>query len=132
MNPLFHTFFQQYRFLINHLNDALKEHGLFSSQWTILYVLKEQGPMTLTAIWKYLDVEAPTVTRTVARLETLGLVKREEGADRREKIVHLTDEGLALMPEVEASVLAFEAAMMANLTEEEVIQLERLLRKMKG
>ena len=132
MNPLFHTFFQQYRFLINHLNEALKEHGLFSSQWTILYVLKEQGPMTLTAIWKYLDVEAPTVTRTVARLETLGFVKREEGADRREKIVHLTDEGLALMPEVEASVLAFEAAMMANLTEEEVIQLERLLRKMKG
>lgn len=132
MNPLFHTFFQQYRFLINHLNDALKEHGLFSSQWTILYVLKEQGPMTLTAIWKYLDVEAPTVTRTVARLETLGLVKREEGADRREKIVHLTDEGLALMPEVEASVLTFEAAMMANLTEEEVIHLERLLRKMKG
>lgn len=132
MNPLFHTFFQQYRFLINHLNDALKEHGLFSSQWTILYVLKERGPMTLTAIWRYLDVEAPTVTRTVARLETLGLVKREEGADRREKIVHLTDEGLALMPEVEASVLAFEAAMMANLTEGEVIQLERLLRKMKG
>lgn len=132
MNPLFHTFFQQYRFLINHLNDALKEHGLFSSQWTILFVLKERGPMTLTAIWKYLDVEAPTVTRTVARLETLGLVKREEGTDRREKIVHLTEEGLALMPEVEASVLAFEEAMMANLTKEEAAQLEHLLGKMKG
>ena len=132
MNPLFHTFFQQYRHLINHLNDALKEHGLFSSQWTILFVLKERGPMTLTAIWKYLNVEAPTVTRTVSRLETLGYVKREEGTDRREKIVRLTDEGLALMPEVEASVLAFEAAMMANLTKEEVAQLERLLGKMKG
>ena len=132
MNPLFHTFFQQYRFLINHLNDALKEHGLFSSQWTILFVLKERGPMTLTAIWKYLNVEAPTVTRTVARLETLGFVKREEGTDRRERIVHLTDEGHALMPEVEASVLAFEAAMMANLTKEEAAQLEYLLGKMKG
>ncbi len=132
MNPLFHTFFQQYRHLINHLNDALKEHGLFSSQWTILFVLKERGPMTLTAIWKYLNVEAPTVTRTVARLETLGYVKREEGTDRREKIVRLTDEGLALMPEVEASVLAFEAAMMANLTKEEAAQLEHLLGKMKG
>ena len=132
MNPLFHTFFQQYRHLINHLNDALKEHGLFSSQWTILFVLKERGPMTLTAIWKYLNVEAPTVTRTVSRLETLGYVKREEGADRREKIVRLTDEGLALMPEVEASVLAFEAAMMANLTKEEAAQLEHLLGKMKG
>lgn len=132
MNPLFHTFFQQYRHLINHLNDALKEHGLFSSQWTILFVLKERGPMTLTAIWKYLNVEAPTVTRTVSRLETLGYVKREEGTDRREKIVRLTDEGLALMPEVEASVLAFEAAMMANLTKEEAAQLEHLLGKMKG
>ena len=132
MNPLFHTFFQQYRHLINHLNDALKEHGLFSSQWTILFVLKERGPMTLTAIWKYLNVEAPTVTRTVSRLETLGYVKREEGTDRREKIVRLTDEGLAIMPEVEASVLAFEAAMMANLTKEEAAQLEHLLGKMKG
>ena len=88
--------------------------------------------MTLTAIWKYLDVETPTVTRTVARLETLGLVERKEGTDRREKIVHLTDEALALMPKVEASVLEFEAAMTVNLTEEEAVQLEHLLGKMKG
>jgi MarR family transcriptional regulator, transcriptional regulator for hemolysin len=132
MNPLFHTFFQQNRFFINHLNDTLKEHGLFSSQWTILFLLKKEGPMTLTAIWKYLNVEAPTITRTVARLEKLGLVRREEGADRREKIAHLTEKALLLMPAVEASVLKFEAEMTKNLTEEEIAQLIQLLSKMKG
>ncbi|KGR81718.1 MarR family winged helix-turn-helix transcriptional regulator [Lysinibacillus odysseyi] len=132
MNPLFHTFFQQYRFLINHLNEALKEHGLFSSQWTILFLLNKEGPMTLTAIWKYLNVEAPTITRTVTRLEKLGLVRREEGVDRREKIVHLTESALLMMPEVEASVLKFEAEMTKSLTEEETAQLIHLLNKMKG
>ena len=132
MNPLFHTFFQQYRYLVNHLNDVLKEHGLYSSQWTILFVLKERGPMTLTAIWKYLNVEAPTVTRTVTRLETLGLVRREEGTDRREKIVHLTEQALALMPAVEQSVLEFERKMTVYLTDEDTTQLMELLQKMKG
>lgn len=132
MNPFFHIYFQQYRFLINHLNEALKEHGLYSSQWTILFLLKKEGPMTLTAIWKYLNVEAPTITRTVSRLETLGLVRREEGADRREKIVHLTEAALLLMPQVEDTVLKFEAEMTKNLTEEETAQLIHLLEKMKG
>lgn len=132
MNPFFHIYFQQYRFLINHLNEALKEHGLYSSQWTILFLLKKEGPMTLTAIWKYLNVEAPTITRTVSRLETLGLVRREEGADRREKIVHLTEAALLLMPKVEDTVLKFEAEMTKNLTEEEIAQIIHLLEKMKG
>lgn len=132
MNPLFHTFFQHNRFLVNHLNEALKEHGLFSSQWTILFLLKKEGPMTLTAIWKYLNVEAPTITRTVARLEKLDLVRREEGADRREKIVYLTEKALQQMPAVEASVLKFEAEMTKNLSEEEIVQLIQLLDKMKG
>lgn len=132
MNPLFHTFFQHNRFLVNHLNEALKEHGLFSSQWTILFLLKKEGPMTLTAIWKYLNVEAPTITRTVARLEKLDLVRREEGADRREKIVYLTEKALQQLPAVEASVLKFEAEMTKNLSEEEIVQLIQLLDKMKG
>lgn len=37
MNPLFHIFFQQNRYLVNQLNDVLKQHGLFSSQWTVLF-----------------------------------------------------------------------------------------------
>ena len=31
--------------------------------------------MTLTQIWKYLNVEAPTITRTVNRLAELGWIE---------------------------------------------------------
>ncbi|WP_339198786.1 MarR family transcriptional regulator [Solibacillus sp. FSL R5-0449] len=132
MNPLFHILFQQNRYLVKQLNDVLKQHGLFSSQWTVLFLLHQNGKMTLTEIWKYLDVEAPTVTRTVTRLETLGWVERVQGADKREKMIDLTAKALELFPEIEESVLSFERKMTENLSEEEQAHLIQLLKKMEG
>lgn len=132
MNPLFHMLFQQNRYLVNQLNEALREHGLFHSQWTILFLLHEKGTMSLTNIWKYLNVEAPTVTRTVSRLETLGWVIRQQGEDKREKIIALTPFALEKFPQVKSSVLAFEKQMIQNLNNEEQQLLLNLLQKMKG
>ncbi len=132
MNPLFHILFQQNRYLVKQLNDVLKQHGLFSSQWTVLFLLHQNGPMTLTAIWKYLDVEAPTVTRTVTRLETLGWVERVQGADKREKMIDLTTKANEQFPQIEASVVSFERKMAEHLTEEEQALLIQLLKKMEG
>lgn len=132
MNPLFHILFQQNRYLVKQLNDVLKQHGLFSSQWTVLFLLHQNGPMTLTAIWKYLDVEAPTVTRTVTRLETLGWVDRVQGADKREKMIDLTTKAMEQFSQIEASVVSFERKMAEHLTEEEQALLIQLLKKMEG
>ena len=99
MNPIFHALFQQQRVFINRLNEVLKVHDLYSSQWTVLFCLHQNGPMTLTQIWRYLHVEAPTVTRTVARLETLGWVERLIGDDK-EKIVCLTDAAQRRFPAI--------------------------------
>lgn len=132
MNPLFHVLFQQQRVLVNKLNEVLKKHDLYHAQWTILFVLQKQGPMSLTAIWKYLNVEAPTVTRTVARLEELGWVQREMGIDKREKIVSLTDKALAAFPSIEASIVQYEEEIVQHLDESEQRQLITLLKKMEG
>ncbi|MEK5080012.1 MarR family transcriptional regulator [Solibacillus sp. FSL W7-1436] len=132
MNPLFHILFQQNRYLVKQLNDTLKQHGLFSSQWTVLFLLHQKGQMTLTEIWKYLDVEAPTVTRTVTRLETLGWVERVQGTDKREKMIDLTAKAMEQFPQIEASVVSFERKMTENLSEEEQALLIQLLKKMEG
>lgn len=132
MNPLFHLLFQKNRQLVNHLNEALKEHGLFHSQWSILFLLHEKGPMSLTEIWKYLNVEAPTITRTVTRLQTLGWIERIDGVDKREKIVALSVYACEQFPHIEASVLAFEANMTRQLSEQEQQQLMALIKKLEG
>ena len=132
MNPLFPVFFQKHRQVISHLNEALKEHGLFHAQWTILYLLEKNGEMSLTEIWKYLHVEPPTVTRTVARLEVLGWLERVETADKREKVVALSNRAKEQFPKILASIEAFEQHTIKNLSLQEQQQLIELLNKLEG
>jgi len=132
MNPVFHALFQKSRYLTNCLNEVLKQHQLYSSQWTILYCLHTHGSMTLTQIWKYLNVEAPSVTRAISRLETLGWVERIDGEDKREKIVTLSAMAKERLPIITETILAFEEEMVGSLTVEEQLQFINLLQKMKG
>lgn len=130
MNPLFHEIFQKTRFLGKELNQVLKEHNLFASQWTVLYCIHQHGDMTLTEIWKYLNVEAPTITRTVNRLVELGWLTIDEGIDRRERIVKLSKEAVTVFPEIETAIIRYETRFLERLTKDEQSQLISLLRKM--
>lgn len=132
MNTVFHALFQKSRYLTNCLNETLKQHNLYSSQWSILYCLYVHGPMTLTQIWTYLNVEAPSITRTVKRLETLGWLQRVDGVDKREKIVTLTEMAEEKLPIIQKTISAFEVEMIGVMTIEEQQQFMNLLQKMKG
>ena len=131
MNPLFHELFQNTRFLSRELNLVLKQYDLFSSQWTVLFCVHEHNEMTLTQVWKYLNVEAPTITRTVNRLEELGWVTTNEGKDKREKIVRLSQDAINKFPTIQKSIIKFENRFLEGLTDEDQIQLGTLLKKMK-
>ncbi len=43
--------------------------------------------MTQTDIWKYVNVEAPIVTRTIAKMEENGSIVHQQGEDKRERII---------------------------------------------
>jgi|SRR5699024_817689 len=131
MNPLIHEIFQKYRLLNKELNQTLNEHQLFTSQWTVLFCIYQHGEMTLTDIWKYLNVEAPTTTRTVKRLEELGWLEIVTGKDRREKIVRLSKKASDRLPEIKESIVRFENEAVNNLTDEEQACLMKLLKKIR-
>ena len=130
MNPLFHDIFQKTRLLSKELNQVLKEYDLFASQWTVLYCVHQHGEMILTNIWKYLNVEAPTITRTVSRLEELGWLATSEGKDRREKIVRLSKEAEGKFPAIEAAIIRFENEFLNDLSKDEQRDLMELLNKL--
>lgn len=130
MNPVIHEIFQKTRLLSKELNHALKEHDLFASQWTVLYCVYQHGEMTLTDIWKYLNVEAPTITRTVRRLEELGWLKTYAGKDRREKMVRLSAEAETRLPDIKDSIERFEKKAMDHLNANEQLLLMELLKKL--
>ncbi|WP_313431275.1 MarR family winged helix-turn-helix transcriptional regulator [Siminovitchia terrae] len=130
MNPVIHEIFQKTRLLTKELNTTLKKHDLFASQWTVLYCVYQYGEMTLTDIWKYLNVEAPTITRTVKRLEELGWLKTYVGKDRREKMVRLAEEAETRLPNIKDSIERFEERTVEKLTKEEQTVLMELLKKL--
>lgn len=124
-----HALNQGSRFVAKSLNTHLKEYGLFASQWTIMYCLHKFGPMTQTDIWKYVNVEAPTVTRTVTKMEKNGWILRTQGKDKRERIIELTDVAKQSFPAIKQSIMALENDLLGELSPEEKEQLVVLLSK---
>ncbi|MEM1496225.1 MarR family transcriptional regulator [Bacillus velezensis] len=111
---LIHQINQCARLITKKANERLEPFGLYSSQWSILYCLKTIGSMTQKEIWSYLNVEAPTVTRTIKRLEENGWIQREQGEDKREKLVVLTKEAELKYDSINQEMLKFEEDMLAD------------------
>lgn len=128
---LLHMMNQRTRLLTKAMNTYMKAYGLFASQWSILFCLHRFGPMSQTEIWRYLHVEAPTVTRTLVKMEKNGWVVRSQGADKRERIIDLTEKAQAAYKDINEKVNQLENDVLRDFTEEDKQQLYHLLQKMK-
>ena len=89
----FHQNLQFTRSFSKKLNEQLVEIGLYHSQWLLVYYLKQFGASTIVEISHYLDVEKPTISRTVDRLELRQLVEKIPSKDKRERRIGLTRKG---------------------------------------
>ncbi|WP_160722299.1 MarR family winged helix-turn-helix transcriptional regulator [Bacillus sp. USDA818B3_A] len=127
-HELFHTLHQLSRHLTNTLNEALKPLGLYSAQWSVIYVLKNKGSLTQKELCDYLFVEAPPMTRTIQRLVKQGYVTQIPGKDKREKYVQLTNIALQEYPAWEQIVNSANQELMKNFpleSREQLLQLQK-------
>lgn len=67
------------------------------AHYPLLTVLDEAGPLTVGEVSQAIGLSQPLTTRTLSRLEELGLVCASRGDDLRHKRVSLTADGAALM-----------------------------------
>ncbi|MBN2232488.1 MAG: MarR family transcriptional regulator [Deltaproteobacteria bacterium] len=123
-------------FLANRLTRTLKRafdarlagHGLTAATWCAMMALAENGPLGQKRLSAILALEHPTVTRTVDRLVEKGLVeRRSDPGDRRQAIVALTDDGLALHAGLAEIGSCFMHWVTRNQGVDEVQQFKRLL-----
>lgn len=73
---LMHLLNQRVRLINKNLNEHIQVHGLYGAQWSIMYYLYKNGAKTQKEITDYFLVNAPTITRTVKRMEENGWAKR--------------------------------------------------------
>jgi DNA-binding MarR family transcriptional regulator len=86
--------------LARRLRRERPDHGLGLTQLAALGTLERCGPMTPRALAEHEKVQPPSMTRTLASLESQGLVERNpHPTDGRQFIVEITADGRGLMKE---------------------------------
>ncbi|AXF54583.1 MarR family winged helix-turn-helix transcriptional regulator [Salicibibacter kimchii] len=94
-----HFINQTARNFVKTLNERISPLGLYSSQWGVILFLGAEGKSTQRQISDYLRVEAPTMTRTITRMEKEGLITKTSGEDRRTRYITLTEKANELYGE---------------------------------
>ncbi len=107
--------------------------GLTAPQYNILRILEgAKEPLAQQEIANRLVVSRSNVTGLIDKLEARGFVARHANADRRVKMIHLTDAGLTFVEETFQSQLNVCLALLQPLEVGERQELCRLLRKVVG
>ena len=113
------------------LSRNLLATGLYAGQDGVILALAEEGGLTAGALAARLGVKAPTMTRTIGRLEAQGFVERRpDETDGRLTVVHLTEAGRATVERITEAGRLSERQAADGLSEKEVRNLLKLLRAM--
>lgn len=105
---------------------VLERLDLTHPQYLVMLALWERSPLTVTEIGRLLQLDLPTLSPLLKRLEALGHVdRRRNPADERSLQVTLTPSGRALREEA----LKVPGAVMErlDLTEQDVVSLHEAL-----
>jgi DNA-binding MarR family transcriptional regulator len=111
----------------------LRESGLHPGQELVLMTLWRDGPQRQVDLVRTLDSDAPTMARSIARLEKSGLVRRSPSAtDGRATIVEPTEASLPLRERVEQAWATLERLTTVGLSQRRATEALSLLAELEA
>lgn len=108
----------------------VKRWKITATQYNVLRILRGAYPQGLpcSSIGDRMITSDPDITRLLARLKALRLVRQErQKTDKRVVITYISDVGLALLNEMHATVSGFPDRMLGHLNSGELAEFIRLL-----
>ena len=121
-------------FLKDEILSGLKPYDISIEQFNVLRILrgKKGEPTNLQDIQERMLNKMSNTTRLVDKLILKGLVERFICEKNRRKVdIYITENGLNLLKELDPIVEKTEEALTSNLTEQELIELNTLLTKLR-
>ena len=112
------------------LNHTLLEKGVTVQQWAVIQQLSQTSSLTAVDLVQILDMDKPTISGIVQRLEKKGLLtKNKHPSDKRAYLLSLTESGKESLEECKKISEEVVEEYLAVLTVQEKKQLNQLLTK---
>jgi DNA-binding MarR family transcriptional regulator len=111
-------------------DDELREVGLRTTQYALLAWLQTAGEARQKEIEELTDLDQTTLSRNLRPLIRAGWVAVQPGADRREKLVRLTEAGAAKLRKVLPAWERAQKQMRSHLPKGEWSDLMKRLHKL--
>ena len=99
-------------------DEVLAPSGLRVTQYAVLATLTRLGPSAVGRLAEELAMDRTTLTRALAPLQREGLVRVDEGADRRTRLVRATATGEAAVARARPLWLEAQARVASSLGRE--------------
>ena len=106
-------------------DQALSEHGLTITQFTLMIVIGRHKPNSLSKLAEGLDIERSTLSRNIAKLRDGGFV--ETVPSGRAQHLRLTRKGQTVLSEVYPKWQEVQASIETKLGEPELLKVREAL-----
>lgn len=116
--------------LQRNMQRAVRVHGLTSTQYNVLRILRGAHPegLTCSAIGERMITADPDITRLLGRLKKLGLIRQQRDKnDRRVLWTSIAPAGLQLLVQLDPVVEKLPEQYLGHMDSTELKQLIRLL-----
>ncbi len=125
------TFALVSRLVARALSARLAPKGIGFGQFPVLLCLWDEDGVTQKVLSQRVRIEAPTMVRTLDRMEREGLVKRVRSkTDRRQIHIRLTAKGRTLENSLVPLAAEVEAAALAGISRRDRSQLDSFLARL--
>ncbi len=114
-----------------YLNNELKRFNVTASQFIYLIGLYKKEGQTQEDLANHFFIDKGTVARGVKKLEDNGFIcRRMDPENRRRYLLYLTEDGMALMPDIINIIKDWENSINEDLSKAEKERINQLLKKL--
>ncbi len=111
------------------LYKALGPDTLSPARMTALSIVATESGISQSSLADRLRITRPSVVKVVDTLESLGMIERQPGSDRRSYALVLTAQGQKALRDIQQRLRGYEEAITHRMTAAERHQLMTLLAK---
>lgn len=118
------------RLLIKRANELIKSYAINHAYTFILMELFNEDGLTQAELVQRIDVEQPTLVRTLDRMERDGfIIKSPSPTDRRATYIHLTEKAKGTKSLLDHSARQLNTQALSGFTEEEQKELRQYINR---